>query len=224
MIDQQQAFALLFGGGPATTFLAIAFGVMTLSLVVSVLTRNRRRKRPAARNKTSDTDAGKWNLSDPKVQMEAVAEADFAPQPLLNKEESRLLPILDATIRDLDAGHRVIIQTSLAEVISASGASNDIRRRGHASINSKRLDFGVVDRAGLLKVAIEYQGSGHYDKRTFQRDAVKREALRKAGIPMMEVGKDFSPDQVRTELATHLSPQTARRPGRDGFNPGKRPA
>ncbi len=146
------------------------------------------------------------NMSDPKVQMEAVARAQFELQPILNKEEYRLLPLLESIVRDLKQGHRVTIQTSLGEVLTAKGLNRDDQRRAHASINSKRIDFGVIDRFGRLQLAIEYQGSGHYHDTSFMRDAVKREALRKAGVEMLEVKTEFSPEKVRADVLAHLAP------------------
>ncbi len=98
------------------------------------------------------------------------------------------------------------IQTSLGELIKAKAASAEIQKRAFASITSKRLDFGIVDRSGFLVVAIEYQGSGHYHATSFMRDAVKREALRKAGVQLMEIRKDYSPKMVRSQILGYLSP------------------
>lgn len=56
------------------------------------------------------------------------------------------------------------------------------RNLAFRSINSKRLDFLVIDRIGLPALAVEYQGHGHYQNGAFMRDAVKREAVRKANI------------------------------------------
>lgn len=144
-------------------------------------------------------------LSDPKVQMEAVANSAFVKQRLLNREEFRLLPLLESIIEELDQGHRLTIQTSLGELIRAKAESEEIQNRAFASINSKRLDFGIVDRAGYLAVAIEYQGSGHYHATSFMRDAVKREALRKAGVQLLEIHKDLSPEKVKSEIVSRLS-------------------
>lgn len=55
------------------------------------------------------------------------------------------------------------------------------------SINSKRIDILIVDRAGWPVVAVEYQGSGHYQGTAAIRDAVKKEALLKAGVRYVEV-------------------------------------
>lgn len=160
-----------------------------------------KRKRP----KPVLVETRSTNLSDPKVQMEAVAKSTFVKQKLLNREEYRLLPLLEGIIKELDQGHRLTIQTSLGELIKAKADSPEIQNSAFASINSKRLDFGIVDRAGFLSIAIEYQGSGHYHSTSFMRDAVKREALRKAGVHLMEIRNNFSPELVRSEILSHLT-------------------
>lgn len=149
--------------------------------------------------------------------------APFEPVPLLNREEARLLPLLETTVREAGDGHRLMVQTSLGELIRPSqtqGTTED-RRRGFASINSKRLDFAIINRFGYLVLAIEYQGSGHFQTQSFMRDAVKREALRKTGIAMLEIPTRFTPDAVRASVLDIVGtaalgepgPQVSRRAG-----------
>ena len=78
------------------------------------------------------------------------------------------------------------------------------------SINSKRLDFAVFDAEGTLILAIEYQGSGHYHEKSFIRDAVKKEALRKAGVPFLEVAKGSRPGELRERVQRILAPDPVR--------------
>ena len=133
----------------------------------------------------------------------------YVRTPLLNREESQLLPLLDKVVVSLGHGHRVMAQTSLGEVIKASfGSAPD----AHAAINSKRLDFAIVDRSGYLVCAVEYQGTGHYQGNAILRDTVKREALLKAGVPMVEVAADFDPAQVAAKISAILE-QTVRQSG-----------
>lgn len=148
------------------------------------------------------------DLRDPAQQLHAIARVEFECTPLLNRAESRLLPLLESTTRDLRAGHRVMAQTSLGELIRPkdSSATADDRTAAFASINSKRIDFAIIDRAGRLAVAVEYQGSGHHQGNTFMRDAVKREAIRRAGIPLIEVEPDFDPALLRSRITGLLAP------------------
>ena len=57
----------------------------------------------------------------------------------------------------------------------------------YGCVNSKRVDFALMDPDACVKHAIEYQGSGHHQGTAAARDAVKKEALRKAGIGYHEV-------------------------------------
>ncbi len=147
-------------------------------------------------------------VSPAAAQLDAVAAAGFRKRRLLNKEESRMLYLLEEILRDHGRGHRLMCQTSLGEVLATDpgSASPEALDRAFRAINAKRLDFCIVDRGGFLVVAIEYQGSGHYAERAFMSDAVKREALRKAGVPMIELTPHDTAETLRRVLAPLLRP------------------
>ena len=150
------------------------------------------------------------NMADPTEQMRAISKVDFERSRLLNKEEARLLPLLETIARQAKAGHRIMAQTSLGEVLKPrkeSGSATELRN-AFASINSKRLDFAVIDRAGFIVCAVEYQGSGHFQGNAFMRDSVKREALRRAKIPFIEVPKNFDPVDIKKSIGQILHPET----------------
>lgn len=159
------------------------------------------------------------NLSDPKQQMDAIAHVEFEITPLLNREEARLLPLLESCARQTKKGHRVMAQTSMGEIIRPKhgGISEDQQRAAFASINSKRLDFAIFDRFGRLALAIENQGSGHYQAKSFMRDAVKREVLRKAGIRYLEVRADFKHDELTQQVMAILHPTASQIPATPPF-------
>lgn len=170
---------------------------------------SRNARRPGSVS-VADFNAGRaratlQDMSDPKAQMEAISKVRFEKVRLLNKEEARLLPLLEAIAKNRGEGLRVMAQTSLGEVIRPLSDDKQKWSRANASINSKRLDFAIVDRWGMLAVAIEYQGSGHYHHDSFMRDAVKREALRKAGVPFVEIDKEASEDEVRAQVEKLLN-------------------
>ncbi len=91
-------------------------------------------------------------------------------------------------------GHRLFAQTCLGEVL-ASAHANAFR-----SINSKRVDMLIVDTGGFPVAAIEYQGAGHYQGNAAARDAVKKEALRKAGVHYMEVSEGDNRESIKSRL------------------------
>lgn len=148
------------------------------------------------------------DLADPRAQLAAVAAADYQRVPLLNRQEARLLPLLEACVRQWGDRRRVMARVALGEIIRPhpERGTQEERRRGYASINAKRVDFAIIDRWGLAVTVIEYQGSGHYHRDSFMRDAVKREALRKAGVPVVEIAQDQPQDEVRAVLRRILRP------------------
>lgn len=152
-----------------------------------------------------------WAMHDPANQMKAISQVGFKTVPLLNRSEFQLLPLLESITRDLCSGHRVMAQTSLGEIlVPTTSTDTRLKSAAHASINSKRLDFAIFNRAGHLVLAVEYQGQGHYAPTAFMRDAVKREALRKAGVPLLEVASMFRPTEIRAEVVRILRGEDAR--------------
>lgn len=207
-------------------FILIAIVFFALALAFNVLRPKRARNRrwlnkirpspttrpstPTPREVTFPFHDPRDNLADPNHQMEAIAHADFETVPLLNREEARLLPLLEQATRKHGNGHRLMAQTSLGELLRPKSRiqGEDSLKRAYASINSKRLDFAIIDRFGHLALAIEYQGSGHYQPKAFMRDAVKREVLRKAGVPLLEVSLDARATDLDDKIRSILAPKT----------------
>lgn len=128
-------------------------------------------------------------------QLRHVMRADFSPRPLLNKPERRLLGVIDAILAEDSPGWRVMGQVALGEVL----ASTD--KDAFMAINAKRVDLLLIDDACRPLHAIEFQGTGHHlGAETAARDAVKREALRRAGIGYVEVVSGDTPQEVRAKI------------------------
>jgi hypothetical protein len=111
-------------------------------------------------------------------------------------------------------------QTSMGEIIHPKkGSASDYDcNLAYRSINSKRIDFVVINRSGIPVLAIEYQGAGHYHSRSFMQDAVKREALRKADVPFIEVPSDYETVDLTKRLQALLNASAASRGDRIGAN------
>jgi hypothetical protein len=162
-------------------------------------------------NKTKSSGkspSNNFGLADPTNQLNAISKVNFEKKRLLNASEYRVFRTLEALLNEIGQGHRLMAQTSLGELIKPSESSGDWKERkdAFASINSKRLDFAIIDKFGILAVAIEYQGSGHYHHQTFMRDAVKKEALRRANVPFLEVPKGMTPKELKGKVAEIISP------------------
>lgn len=114
-------------------------------------------------------------------QLKTVMRADFARRILLNRSEARCFRALDEMVRTRNSNWRVLAQVSVGEFLGSKDAV------AYRAVNSKRVDLLLMDDACEARHAIEYQGAGHHQGSAAARDAVKREALRKAGIGYHEI-------------------------------------
>ena len=100
---------------------------------------------------------------------------------MLNKGEARVFAELDKLVIARNPGGQVMAQVSVGEFVGSTDAA------AYAWINSKRVDLLLVDAQCQARHAIEYQGTGHHQGSAAARNAVKKEALRKAGIGYHEL-------------------------------------
>jgi len=186
-------FAILFVGAMA--------GVCVEQFTVKQRREAWKRRNPGRWTKRPDAK-GKWlpkpaptvaRVSDATDQLRTVMGAHFTIQPLLNKSEAHLFKELDLLVLALNPAWQVMAQVSLGEILRSKDAD------AYRCINSKRVDLLIVDGECQARHAIEYQGGGHYLSTAAARDAVKKEALRKAGIGYHEVvaGHTTKADLVR---------------------------
>ncbi|MFZ2031871.1 MAG: DUF2726 domain-containing protein [Vitreimonas sp.] len=118
---------------------------------------------------------------DAADQLRTVMRADFSAKPVLNRSEARLFNELGHLVRARNTTWQVLAQVSLGEILSCKDTD------GYSCINSKRVDLLLMDDACMPRHAIEYQGKAHHQSAAAARDAVKKEALRRAGIGYHEV-------------------------------------
>ncbi len=143
-----------------------------------------------------------WNrdfgLADPLWQLHAVEAASFQKQRVLNSSEYRVFKIIENEVATFGNGHRVFAQTCLGEILKSSDQD------AFHSINSKRADILVIDGGGWPVLAVEYQGQGHYQNTAMTRDAIKKEALRSAGVRYLEVYPADSDEEIRSRVRGQL--------------------
>lgn len=128
-------------------------------------------------------------------QLGTIMRADFKARPLLNRSERRLLAVLDQALAKESPGWRAMGQVSLGEILW----SDD--KDAYWAINAKRVDLLIVDQDCQPLHVIEFQGTGHHlGNETAARDAVKKEALRRAGIGYAEIVTGDTPADVRSMI------------------------
>ncbi len=200
-----------FGGKDA---LLLAFGglVLAVLLLVTIFRLVRR-----LRNKSSRDDRA-WrppmrNLRPwkPRVvvpfkpveperpsEIKRVLGAEFTKKRIMNHSEYQLFLQLDAMFRDRPGGYRLFPQVPLGGLIDSQD------RDAYFGVMHKRCDFVIVANSGEPAAVIEYQGHGHFQGNSAQRDEVKRIALKKAGVPTIEVIPDYQWPQVEREILKEL--------------------
>jgi hypothetical protein len=192
--------------------------VMTIGGVIGIalenglnrIDRERRRAYWRGRNSGKANPAkGGIRLEDLKVggsdaaadQLKAVMKSAFTARPLLNSAEAQVFKTLDGIVIARNPGWQVMAQVSLGEFLASADAA------AFACINSKRVDFALMDADCRVRHALEYQGSGHYQGSAAVRDAVKKEALRKAGIGYHEVVAGHTTPAELKRLVEKLVPE-----------------
>jgi hypothetical protein len=135
-------------------------------------------------------------------RLACVMAAPFSARPLLNQPEANLFRALDAAVIARNPGWQVMAQVSLGEFLTSSDTD------AYGCVNSKRVDFALMDPEARVIHAIEYQGTGHHLEggAAAARDAVKREALRKAGIGYHEVVAGHTTARELRRLVEKLVP------------------
>jgi len=145
-----------------------------------------------------------FDFTDPAQQLNFVMRANFQKRKILSAREYSVFKIIEDDLANARSGYRIFAQTCLGEILKPSD------QLAFHSINSKRVDMLIVDRGGWPVAAIEYQGDGHYQGTAAARDAVKKEALRKAGVRYIEVGQSDTEEQIRYRLREVLGPNVFR--------------
>lgn len=175
--------------------LVLALGAMYLSMAaISEKSKTSKKKAYwAGRNQAKST-----NLAS--SQLEKVMAARFYARPLLNKPEGVVFKALDKAVLERNPGWQVMAQVSLGEFLGSKD------KQAFLSVNSKRVDFALMDDECRVQHALEYQGGGHHQGNAAARDAVKKEALRRAGIGYHEVVAGHTTPKELRALVEKLVP------------------
>jgi hypothetical protein len=204
--------------------------VLGLIFVLRTLGRLRRAKRAEPRSKApasgpagASAPRGTWPTRrdwagrtppDAAGQLRIVMDAEFTIQPLLNSGEARVFAELRRAVHACNPSWHVMAQVSLGEVLRSKD------QEAFRCVNSKRVDLLLMDGSYRPRHAIEYQGGAHYQGAAAARDAVKKEALRRAGVGYHEVVAGFTtPAELRRLVEKLVDRPDASTGGLIAFSP-----
>lgn len=138
-------------------------------------------------------------------QLKTVMRASFKSRALLNNSEARVFRELDRMVIARNPEWQVMAQVCVGEFLS----SDD--REAFGCINSKRVDLLLMDGDCRARHALEYQGTGRHQSSAAARDAVKKEALRKAGVGYHEIIAGHTTPSELKRLVEKLVPEAVSR-------------
>lgn len=168
----------------------IIFIFVILFLIGLFSSKSRSTSRNAKKSRLYLSTENKINIVNKNDHLDVVILSKYKRKALMNKSEYQLFLRLEKLLSKGYQEFRLFTQVSMGEFLES------IDKEAHFAINSKRVDFLIVDKNGYAVIVIEYQGQGHYQDNAAKRDAVKREACRKAGVIFLE----FQPNYGKAEL------------------------
>ncbi|MBB4292214.1 hypothetical protein GGE16_004290 [Rhizobium leguminosarum] len=188
----------------AALFVGLIIGMAVEQLLATTRKqawRERNRSRREEKRRNERVKPGPWlpmptaepmRPIDAADQLRIVMNSQFTIQSLLNKSEARVFRELDSMVIGCNSSWQVMAQVSLGEILQSTDAA------AYRCINSKRVDLLLVDSNCRPRHVIEYQGGAHHQGAAAARDAVKKEALRRAGIGYHEVvAGQTTPSELR---------------------------
>ena len=168
----------------------IIFIFVILFLIGLFSSKSRSTRRNARKSRLYLSTENKINIVNKNDHLDVVILSKYKRKALMNKSEYQLFLRLEKLLSKGYQEFRLFTQVSMGEFLESIDLES-IDKEAHFAINSKRVDFLIVDKNGYAVIVIEYQGQGHY-----QDNAVKREACRKAGVIFLE----FQPNDGKAEL------------------------
>ncbi|GGA85263.1 hypothetical protein GCM10011491_11050 [Brucella endophytica] len=148
------------------------------------------------------------DISDVENQIRFISQTELRAVRPVNKEAVRVLYALDEWIVTHRPDWRMAFEVSMGAFIKTSYDPEDrMQKAAFSSYNSKRVDFLLIDRFGQPMLVVEYNGTGHdLSDDAPGRMEVKRLALARAGIPLVEIpAKTSKSDIVRMVADTVLA-------------------
>lgn len=170
---------------------AIGAVVAALSLRLSTVLKLRRYRRA--------------DITSTDNQLRFIEDAALQPAVPINREAFKVFRTIESDLPNRGTRYRLLAEVAMGAFIKTSrhhGTAAE-RKRAYSTYGSKRVDFLIIDPFGRPALVVEYHGSGHHQANASARDAVKKRALQKAGVELLEVYPHSDPHQY-LQVLSHL--------------------
>ncbi|WP_176223459.1 DUF2726 domain-containing protein [Lonsdalea britannica] len=152
-------------------------------LVVSYTRSKGRPQAPRVRTsepKTHQSERIVRTAANPHDQLYFVSNNDFGRRKLMNKDEYCLFKRIEKLLNDRHCYFRIFPQVSLGEILYSKD------KNAYSSINSKRVDFVIINAYGDPCAVVEFQGTGHYQAMPFPAMPSKRRRAERPGLSILK--------------------------------------
>lgn len=131
---------------------------------------------------------------DEVTRLRNVTGARFLVKRLMSDNEAIVMREVEAIIDEIGQAWRVLAQVSLSQIIGSTNVD------AVAAIDGQVAALMIVGSDRTPIAVVEYQSLGMARGDDVMRDAIKREALRRAGIAFIEVRASDEPGDLRRDL------------------------
>lgn len=140
-------------------------------------------------------------------QYNSINQCEFETFPPLNNEANNVYWNLICWARERNTKWDISFEVCMGSFIQIKDSlSKELEETARNSFNSKRVDFLLTDKYRIPKVAIEYNGTGHYGNNnemqedTAHRMRIKKIILDKVNIPLITFEANASKADIYTKM------------------------
>lgn len=180
------------------------FMIVIIALAALVYFFAPKKKAPIYRQKSTQPTIQTTKVEQPPPKEDGPSNAlkiatthKYYPKKLLNNSEKQIYGLIQRIIAESSPGKFIVhAQVPLGEILFTKN------KYAYGTINMKRVDFLITDLEFNPLLAIEYNGSGHYDKTSLERDEIKRSAIESANVRYLSIRENVNPiSKIREELS-----------------------
>ena len=142
---------------------------------------------------------------DPGWRIQAVAAHGYRTRPILSRSQARLMPLVERIVYTRGHGPRLLTPTALGQLLEpvpTPSVTPDRLSRAARALEGVTIAMPLVDSEGHLVAAIDVRGPRSLMPGGDEADQIKRTVLRRAAVPLIEVG----PNDEETDLRAVIEP------------------